>query len=491
MDKVPFRFYTVALVATALCLGLLAWQSYESSQLFEVAISRESRLKELAGIITHLNEVLTMSARMAAATGDREWERRYTRHEPELEGAIQEAVRLAPEIYAGEAIPHLSEANRQLVTMERQAFALVHQGYLWEARAILFSDEYEVQKLLYSEETERLTARLRERANAALAAERRKAFLAGVVAILVFPLLLSAWLLVLRTLRRWRRALEATNQTLRQQAAELQQLTRTLDQRVAERTEALTNQIVERHEAEAELRRAQAQLIQSEKLAALGRFSAGLAHEVKNPLGVVLGGLEYLETRVPPGDHEWSEAIQKMKEAVVRADAVVLGLLQFARPSQRTLERTDPQTLVTDTLAFLRYRAPLSNIQIVTEFASNGLAVSVDRNQMQQVLFNILTNAVEAMPQGGMIGVRTYAEPPAAPGGPGRCVVEVADTGAGMAPAALANLFEPFFTTKRDQKGTGLGLSIAKMIVEHHGGDILMESQPGKGTTVRIVLPQA
>jgi signal transduction histidine kinase len=126
----------------------------------------------------------------------------------------------------------------------------------------------------------------------------------------------------------------------------------------------------------------------------------------------------------------------------------------------------------------------------VTEFTPETLSIKVDKNQVQQVLLNLFLNAQEAMGEEGKIIVRTYKEPNSPPlGGKAACVTQISDTGEGIPPENLSKIFEPFFTTKRDTKGTGLGLPVSKMIVDNHGGTMMIQSEPGKGTDVKIVLP--
>lgn len=259
----------------------------------------------------------------------------------------------------------------------------------------------------------------------------------------------------------------------------------------------LVRDITARRQAEDALRKAYADLqemqnslIQSEKLAALGRFSLGVAHEIKNPLGIILGGIEYLDVKMPHLDAELKETMKKVEEATVRADRIVHTLLRFARPADLKTEKIRPEDMINETISFLKYRAPVSNIKITTNFMNEKVFVNVDKNQIQQVLFNLLMNAVEAMPpEGGTICVKTdktaHRDFPAAQ----VCVIEVSDTGTGITRDNLKRMFEPFFTTKRDKKGTGLGLPVSKTIVNNHKGDMVIESEEGKGTTVRVTLP--
>ncbi len=241
-----------------------------------------------------------------------------------------------------------------------------------------------------------------------------------------------------------------------------------------------------------DLTETQQELVQSEKLAALGRFSSGIAHEIKNPLGVILGGLEFLERKLKRGGRDVKTAIEKIKESTFRANDVVQGLLKFARPSELKAERVNPNELVKEVLSFLKYKMPSNLIKIITDFSKEELSVKVDKNQMEQVFFNLMINAVEAMSKGGLITVKTSKmiksefsvdEP--------FCIVEVIDNGEGISKEDLEKIFEPFFTTKRDKKGTGLGLSMAKMIVNNHRGELQVESKQGKGTTAKVILPLA
>ena len=260
------------------------------------------------------------------------------------------------------------------------------------------------------------------------------------------------------------------------------------------------NYAIERKRIEGELRKAyqelkeaQRELIQSEKLAALGRFSSGLAHEVKNPLAIVLSGIEFLQRSLPDTGGETQTSLAKIREAARRADTIIHGLLQFSSPSQLKTERVRPEAIIEEALSLFKYRTALENVSLKTEFFKKyDLWVNVDKNQIQQVLFNLLLNAVEAMPHGGRVTVRTY---PARREGPSSnheaCVIEVVDTGEGVPKENLSRVFEPFFTTKRDKRGTGLGLSTSKTIIESHGGGLLFESEPGKGTAVKAFIPLA
>ncbi len=261
--------------------------------------------------------------------------------------------------------------------------------------------------------------------------------------------------------------------------------------------EAVVYKMRELEQTYRQLQEAQAQLVQSEKMAALGRFASGVAHEVKNPLAIILGGLEYLKAKISAMDPEVREAMAKMREAIMRADIIVKDLLAFAKPSKLVTETVHPNLLVHDACGFVelfKHKSDTADINVRQELTDREMCVDVDKNQMQQALFNILLNAIEAMPMSGDIVVKTYAVQVSLPPGSApkeACVIEVKDTGSGVAAEDLPKIFEPFFTTKMGHKGTGLGLPIVKSIVEKHKGTITVESVPGKGTTVKMLLPIA
>jgi signal transduction histidine kinase/DNA-binding response OmpR family regulator len=231
----------------------------------------------------------------------------------------------------------------------------------------------------------------------------------------------------------------------------------------------------------AELKRTQAQLIQSTKLAAIGELAANVAHEINNPLTSVLGFASYLAEQVRPGQPMRDELDLILEEAT-RARDIVRDLLNFSRQREFEPEVTHINPVVESTLQMVRRQGSLENIAVSEEYADGLPPVEIDVSRMKQVFLNIINNAVYAMKDGGRLTLRTGLSD-------GMVSVAFVDTGSGIAPEHLDKIFDPFFTTKPAVSGTGLGLSVSLGIVQSHGGTIDVQSETGKGSTFTIKLP--
>jgi two-component system NtrC family sensor kinase len=247
----------------------------------------------------------------------------------------------------------------------------------------------------------------------------------------------------------------------------LTQWGRTLEKRVEERTR--------------ELQQTQENLIRSEKLASLGKIAAGVAHEINNPLTSILINTHLLLER-PDLSVEDREALALMAQETSRCAEIVKGLLEFSRQRPAQSVRTDVNQLLERTIQLLDRQATLRNIRLVPRLADDLPEIALDVNKIQQVFYNLLLNACEAMPEGGTATVTSRLAP-------GRNEVEVvfSDTGVGIPRQNLDKLFDPFFSTK--SLGTGLGLAVSYGIVRQRGGTIEVDSQPGKGSTFTVKLP--
>jgi signal transduction histidine kinase len=227
-----------------------------------------------------------------------------------------------------------------------------------------------------------------------------------------------------------------------------------------------------------------------DRLAALGAMAAGLAHEVKNPLGAIKGAAQLLAEAQPRKSDE--EFVGIILEEVDRLDRVVSSILDYARPRSTEVDPIDVNGAVRRTLQILAPSHDDDQVAITLELSENLPQVRIDAEQLRQVVMNLVTNAVQAMGGSGRVSIATAYRRTARATWPvtlanGAVEIRVADTGPGISTKVLKNLFIPFFTTKA--KGTGLGLAISQRIVQNAGGTIDVQTTAGVGTTFIVVLP--
>ena len=251
-----------------------------------------------------------------------------------------------------------------------------------------------------------------------------------------------------------------------------------------------TNQRLERalaelHDKRDELTGMTQQFWQASKLATMGELAASIAHELNNPLATVGLHAEHLLMQLPD-DSDKRKPLEIISQEVDRMAGLVDNLLQFSRRGHRQVSTVDAGEEIATSVEFVHYYLQSHKIEVDREFAAGLPSIQADRQQLRQLFLNLLTNATDAMPQGGKLIVRAA---PSVLHDAAAVAIEFADTGEGITPENLEKLWEPFFTTKPEGKGTGLGLAICRRIVEEHGGKIDIQSQAGRGTTIRIVLP--
>jgi signal transduction histidine kinase len=464
------RFLAIAVLLTELFIAAFGINTYRVHRKSESVRTRDLRVIELRGRILQWDEVLTMSARMAAVTGNLEWEKRYRDFEPKLDAAIKETIRLAPGAYSDQAAKQTDEANLKLVELEHQAFEKVRAGLPEEARAILFSPEYEQYKKVYTEGMDRFAERLKQVLHETAKREARKAFIYLTLMLGVAVLLFLGWILILRAIQTWEPQLIETNRQLRQKTQELNELNKTLDQRIKERTE--------------ELAFSQTALAQSEKMAAIGQLASGIAHEINNPLGVILGFSQNVAKKISEGD-PLELPIKSIEREAVRCKNLVQDLLLFARVEKPEKEQTDLKAAIETALSLVLTQSRVSEVELVKELSDVPL-IRANPIQIQQVILNLSNNAMDAMPKGGKLTVRLRT---AKNEGKEGIEIQVQDTGQGIPAEIRSKVFNPFFTTKDVGKGTGLGLSLVYEIVGKHHGKIGLDSETGKGTVFTIFLP--
>ncbi|HEV2673641.1 MAG TPA: ATP-binding protein [Aliidongia sp.] len=308
----------------------------------------------------------------------------------------------------------------------------------------------------------------------------------GNVMFLERPLNALTLVSALRTALRARRRQRQVRDHLAERAAATEELTRSreeLEHLVAERTRSLERAMEERKLTEAALARAQ-------KMEAVGRLTGGIAHDFNNLLTAMVGSLELLQARVahdPKAAHHADVAVQ----AADRGAKLTAQLLAFSRQQRLDLRPVDVNALVRN-MDGLVPRAVGSGVEVRFALTTEGGWAVADPNQLELAILNLAINARDAMPGGGVLTIATGCVASDEPGpGTGEAItISVVDTGTGMSPEVLAHAFEPFYTTKGLGKGTGLGLAQVYGIARQSGGDVRIESEPGRGTTVSIVLPR-
>lgn len=300
-------------------------------------------------------------------------------------------------------------------------------------------------------------------------------------------------------------------------------------ERLKENQESLESYLESLESANKQLKQAQEELIRTEKLASIGRFAAGVAHEVGNPLGAILGYTSILQKEGIDRE-ESKDYLKRVEREIERINRIVRELLDFARPSQFEIKDVEINKVIESALSLLSYQKNFKDIETQLDMQPDLPMIKGDESQLSQVFINIILNANDAMPNGGILRIQTRthvvenpdvdrlqriyprrrksdpmesdysrmrkADPLAVlfkkfSEGDQLVKIRISDTGIGIKKEDLENIFDPFFTTKDPNKGTGLGLSISLRIVESLGGEIRVESEVGKGAAFEVYFPVA
>jgi PAS domain S-box-containing protein len=266
------------------------------------------------------------------------------------------------------------------------------------------------------------------------------------------------------------------------------------------REKALRQALSALRKSHEEVKTAQLQLVQAAKLESIGRLAAGVAHEVKNPLAIILSAAEFLSRAIPSPEPDVTMAMADLQGAVRRADHVVRGLLDFSHATEFTLDKGDLNEILEKSVELVRHSLSKSHVTLIKELESDLPTVMLDASKIEQVFVNLMINAIDVMPSGGTLTVRTSRRQMTLPGpnvgvrrtdqfriGESVIVVEVEDTGTGIDEGTRLRLFDPFFTTKPTGMGTGLGLAMSKTIIALHGGTIQIANRESGGARATVV----
>jgi signal transduction histidine kinase len=504
------------LLLTILVLLAMLGFAFDSYRNVTTVQLRDMRLQELSGRIMHLDEVLTMSARMAASTGDSLWEERYRRFEPQLDAVIKETLQLTSLSPNAEEAKQTDAANLQLVAMENRAFALVQAGQLDQAQTILFGNAYEAQKTIYAEGMALLLQHIREDLATSQRTKRHQAIVFVATAMLSIALLFASWLLVWGKLHRWRADQAATLDALTTAEEALQMANDDLEARVKERTE----QLEQLHK----------QLLQASRQAGMAEIATNVLHNVGNVLNSVNISADLVSRRVRASKSQGlakavqllnehaadlgdfisrdekgkllpgylnqlvealaaeqqgiAEELEHLTKSVDHIKEIVATQQSYAGASSM-LEPVRLADLFEDALRIHAEALSRHRIMVVKEFAEVP-PLLLDKHRLLLILVNLISNAKQALSAQDnrahalTLSVRLLDE--------GNLQICVQDDGEGIAAENLTRIFAHGFTTRKDGHGFGLH-SCALAAMEMEGSLTAHSDGPGQGAAFVLELP--
>lgn len=445
----PIRAFTIATSLTILTFGLLVWYLLSSYQHVAVTQKYYFRLSELKGKIAQYDEALTMSAFMAAATGNLEWESRYNSFDKQLTEVIKETYIISSRFNLTKATAKTDSANQRLVAMERRSLAAVEQGEPSKAMAILTSSSYKTEKKLYSEGIEEVTTSAGSYLQDEVSAHRRITFIAILITLIILPCIVVAWIFVYKKVRKYNR---------------------------------------ERLQNEALIKESELKL--SELNENKNKFFSIIAHDLKSPFNSILGFSKHLAQNYKNIEEDkLGSYLSGLATLSQQTYTLLENLLLWARTQMGGMtaipEIINLKLIVLDNLELFNGISATKNIT-VTDHLPEKIEVFADPNMTTTIVRNLLVNALKFTPQNGSIDIfgsvnSDFIE------------ITIKDTGIGIAHDEIDNLFRLDARLQKqkssNEKGTGLGLLLCKEFIEKNGGQIWVVSTSGMGSSFTFTLP--
>ncbi|MFA5941735.1 MAG: ATP-binding protein [Sinimarinibacterium sp.] len=512
----PIAAGALLMLALFLIGAGLAARSYAD---LHALVEQELELRFLSGQLLYFRERLSSSARLAAATGDAQWETRYRAASSEFDAALRRTVAIAPPSPVAASPTWISSAA--LAATEEQAFALLHAGHGAEALALLAAAEYGERQRSYVAALQTMGTEVVTQAQARMAKQRQLVQIMAVVGLALLAALAAAWNWISGLVQQYLVAVQRGEQALAES-------NRNLETRVQERTAELSALNLQLRAEMEQRTKMELELRQAQKLEAMGRLAAGLAHEINTPVQFVADSCHYLVDgsaealalleryrgdvdRIAAGECGAAQARDELEAARARVGAddlakhlpeagaraldgleriaqIVRSMKEFSHRGSGRRSAIDLNRAIENTLTIARHEYRYV-ADVRTELAALP-PVPCYPGELNQALLNLIVNAAHAIGDAvrgsdrrGRIVIRTRREGE-------RVAIDVADDGTGIPDDLRERIFEPFFTTKEVGKGSGQGLAIARaVIVDKHGGELTVDSVPGRGTTFTICLP--
>ncbi len=475
---------------TMVILGASCWHTWCSYKEFEIANDQHHRAIELNGIIMHFDEVIPMSAKMAAATGNLQWESRYREYEPKLDAAIKEAASLAPETFINKAALQTDNANIKLVAMENRAFGLVRRGNRQAAVDLLNSDEFEKQKQMYSDGMKQYTALLQKDAEKEHAQARTTAFGTLTATVFVGLLILSSWFAVLQLRKRLAERRQAEKKFAKVRRELLDTAREVGKGEVATSVLHNVGNVVNSVNVTAGTIR---ERLRESKIADIVRV-AELLKEHEGDLGDFLTNdargqkipfyLESLSEHLTDEQQDLIEMVDSLTGHVQHITEIV-RIQQSSHKTAGLTEQTSVDELIEDAIAINITGLNRHDISLRRRYQSLPTVI-LDRHKLLQIIVNLISNAKNAVlvtsQEQKLITIRTSKLED------DQFQIEVYDNGIGIAPENITNIFASGFTTRPD--GHGYGLHGSALAATEMGGSLNAGSEgPGKGATFTLQLP--